>query len=48
MLTKGCCKGNNYEQNLSLVFPDEPFFVLSNLDPGCGNTEAHGGFKLLI
>ena len=48
MLTKGCCKGNNYEQNLSLDFPDEPFFVLSNLDPGCGNTEAHGGFKLLI
>ena len=24
MLTKGCCKGNNYEQNLSLDFPDEP------------------------
>ena len=23
MLTKGCCKGNNYEQNLSLDFPDE-------------------------
>ena len=22
MLTKGCCKGNNYEQNLSLDFPD--------------------------
>jgi hypothetical protein len=48
MLTKGCCKGNNYEQNLSLDFPDEPFFVLSNLDPGYGNTEAHGSFKLLI
>ena len=24
MLTKGCCKGNNYEQNRSLDFPDEP------------------------
>ena len=24
MLTKGCYKGNNYEQNLSLDFPDEP------------------------
>ena len=24
MLTKGCCKGNNYEQNLSLDFSDEP------------------------
>ena len=23
MLTKGCCKGNNYEQNLSLDFSDE-------------------------
>ena len=23
MLTKGCCKGNNYEQKLSLDFPDE-------------------------
>ena len=23
MLTKGCCKGNNYDQNLSLDFPDE-------------------------
>ena len=23
MLTKGCCKGNNYEQNLSLDFLDE-------------------------
>ena len=28
MLTKGCCKGNNYEQNLSLDFPDEPFCPL--------------------
>ena len=24
MLTKGCCKRNNYEQNLSLDFSDEP------------------------
>ena len=24
MLTKGCCKGNNNEQNLSLHFPEEP------------------------
>ena len=27
MLTKGCCKGNNYEQNLSLDFPDEPEII---------------------
>ena len=30
MLTKGCCKGNNYEQNLSLDFSDEPFLCLKS------------------
>ena len=28
MLTKDCCKGNNYEQNLSLDFSDEPYLFV--------------------